>query len=161
MRLQLSGLVYPDPLVLAEGQIVLATRQGGAPSGEKDLKENIIDHFISWFHTVFKRVNCTHKIWKFRSRLWRRRRRHGYDSLRSPPATRCFPSNPGLFHYIIGLSPVTVPRCRWPSVVIIVTSSPNTNSASSARSCVFTTRALLLANFWNHWLGSQISFPLD
>ena len=66
MRLQLSGLVYPDPLVLAEGQIVLATHQGGAPSGEKDLKENIIDRFISWFHTVFKRVNCTHKIWKFR-----------------------------------------------------------------------------------------------
>ena len=65
MRLQLSGLVYPDPLVLAEGQIVLATRQGGAPSGEKDLKENIIDHFISWFHTVFKKVNSTHKIIKY------------------------------------------------------------------------------------------------
>ena len=31
VRLQLSGLVYPEPLVLAEGQIVFATNQGGAP----------------------------------------------------------------------------------------------------------------------------------
>ena len=57
MRLQLSGLVYPDPLVLVEGQIVFATHQGGAPSGEKELEGK---------HIVFKRVNCTHKIWKSR-----------------------------------------------------------------------------------------------
>ena len=55
--------------------------------------------------------------------------------------------------------PITAPRCRWPSVVIL-TSSPNTNSASSAISCVFTTRALLSANVRSHWLGSHISFLL-
>ena len=54
---------------------------------------------------------------------------------------------------------MTAPRCRWPSVVIL-TSSPNTNSASSAISCVFTTRALLSANVWSHWRGSHISFLL-
>ena len=66
----LSGLVYPDPLVLAEGRIIFATHQGGAPCGEKELEGKyhslIIDRFINWFHIVFKRVNCTHKIWKFR-----------------------------------------------------------------------------------------------
>ena len=55
---------------------------------------------------------------------------------------------------------MTAPRCRWPSVVIL-TPSPNTNSASFARPCVFTTRALLSAIFWSHWLGSHISFLLD
>ena len=56
--------------MLAEGRIVFATHQGGAPCGEKELEGKhhslIIDCFLNWFHIVFKRVNCTHKIWKFR-----------------------------------------------------------------------------------------------
>ena len=50
VRLQLSGLVHQDPLVLAE-RLRLA---------KKNWKENIIDRFLSSFHIVFKRVNCTH-----------------------------------------------------------------------------------------------------
>ena len=58
-------------------------------------------------------------------------------------------------HYwpLYSWDPMTAPRCRWPSVVIL-TPSPITNSASSAKSCVFTTRALLSAIFWSHFFPS-------
>ena len=80
------------------------------------------------------------------------------------PSNSILSLHPRIFpiHYwsLYSWDTMTAPRCLWPSVVIL-TPSTNTNSASSARSCVFTTRALLSAIFWSHWLGSHISFLLD
>ena len=119
-----------------------------------------------WFHMVFKWVNnCTPKICKFGFVALREGDIGGvglslYDLSQQldvflPPWT--FP-----LHYwsLYSWDSMTASRSRWPSVVIL-TSSPNTSSASFARSCVFTTRALVPANFWSHWQGSPISSFLD
>ena len=67
---------------------------------KKNWKENIVDRF----HIVFKRVNCMYKICKFRIVAVYEGDVGGMVvSLRSQLATRCFPSIPGLFEYIIGL----------------------------------------------------------
>ena len=151
------------PSYAVEGWIVLATHQGLT---KKNWKENIVDRFINWFHMVFKWVNnCTPKICKFGFVALREGDIGGvglslYDLSQQldvflPPWT--FP-----LHYwsLYSWDSMTASRSRWPSVVIL-TSSPNTSSASFARSCVFTTRALVPANFWSHWQGSPISSFLD
>ena len=80
---------------------------------KKNWKENIVDHFINWFHIVFKRVNCTHKICKslcegdVGSMGW---------IFTISASNSMFFLHPPLLHYIIGLC---IPGVQWllPGVV--------------------------------------------
>ena len=84
---------------------------------KKNWKENIVDHLINWFHIVFKRVNCTHKIWKFRFvALWEGDVGSTGWIFTISASNSMFFLHPPLFHYIIGLC---IPGVQWllPGVV--------------------------------------------
>ena len=84
---------------------------------KKNWKENIVDHFINWFHIVFKRVNCTHKICRFRfvalcegdvgSMGW---------IFTISASNSMFSLQTPLFHYIIGLC---IPGIQWLLPVVV------------------------------------------
>ena len=106
---------------------ILSTKTTVKKHTKKNWRENFVDHFISWFHIAIKRVNCTHKICKFRFAALCEGDLGSMGWIFTISASNSMLSlHPPLFHYIIGLcnpgiqrllpGVVDLPLLFWPSL---------------------------------------------